>query len=53
VITSKNGVDNLEWWRKKSHYAHGVGCWKSTLGGLELFKTFLHFKARNSAMVLF
>jgi len=40
VIVSKYGVDNLGWWSKKSHYAHGVGCWKSILGGLELFKDF-------------
>jgi len=45
VIASKYGVDNLGRWSKKSSYAHGVGCWKSILVGLELFKTLVHFKS--------
>jgi len=52
VVASKYGVNNLRWWSKKSPYAHGVGCWKSILVGLELFKTLVHFKIRNGSRVL-
>jgi len=44
VIALKYGVDNSGWWSKKSPNAHGVGCWKSILGGLELFQILVHFK---------
>ena len=53
VIASKYGVDNSGWWSKKCPKAHGVGCWKSILAGLELFKTLLHFKVKNGSKVLF
>jgi len=53
VTVSKYGVDNLGWWSKKSPYAHGVGCCKSILGGLELFKTLVRFQVRNGSRVLF
>ena len=52
LIASKYGVDNLGWWSKKSHYAHGMGCLKSICGGLELFKTMVHFKIRNGSLKL-
>jgi len=39
-------------WSNKSSYAHGVGCWKYILAHLELFKTLVHFKVRNSSRVL-
>ena len=52
MVASKYGVNNLRWWSKKSPYAHGVGCWKSILVGLELFKTLVHFKIRNGSRVL-
>jgi len=45
-------VDNLGCWSKKSPFAHGVGCWKSILSSLELFKTMVHFKVRNGSRVL-
>jgi len=53
VIVSKYGVDSLGWWSKKSRYAHEVGCWKSILAGLELFKTLVRFQVANSSSVLF
>ena len=53
VIVSKYGVDSLGWWSKKSRYAHEVGCWKSILAGLELFKTLVHFQVGNDSRVLF
>ena len=53
VIASKYGVDNSRWWCKKSPNAHGVGCWKSILKGLELFKTLVRFKVKNGSNVLF
>jgi len=52
VIASKYGLDNLGWWSKKSPYAQGVGCWKSILVVLELFKTSVHLKVRNGSMML-
>jgi len=44
VIVAKYGVDNLGWWSKKSHYVYEVGCWKSILAGLDLFKTLVCFQ---------
>ena len=45
----KIGIDELGWWRKKSSYSHGVGCWKSILAGLERFKSLVHFEVRDTA----
>ena len=53
MVVAKYGVDNLGWWSRKSYYAHGVGCWKAILGGLELFKTLVRFQVANSSSVLF
>ena len=53
MIASKFGVHNLGCWSKKGPYVHGVGCSKSILAGLELFKTVVHFKVRNGSRVLF
>jgi len=53
VVVAKYGVEKLGWWSKKSHYAHGVGCWKSILGGLELFKNLVCFQIGNGNRVLF
>jgi len=37
----------------KNSYAHGVGCWKSILSNLEVFKSIVRFEVRNKAIVLF
>jgi len=50
VVVAKYGVVNLGWW---SCYAHGVGCWKAILGGLELFKTLVRFLVGIGSRVLF
>ena len=34
-------------------FAHRVGCWKSILLSLEVFKSFVHFEVRNEARVFF
>ena len=53
MIVTKYGAEKLGWWSKKSFYAHRVGCWKSILGGLELFKTIVRFQVGNGSRVLF
>ena len=45
--------DQIGWWSKKSRYAHGVGCWKFILAGLEFFKTLVRFPVGNGSRVLF
>jgi len=47
VIITKFGVHILGSWTKKSALAHGEGCWKSTLAGLEHFKSLVYFKVKN------
>jgi len=37
----------------RSSFSHGVGCWKSILSSLEVFKSFVHFEVRNGARVFF
>ena len=53
VIVSKYEVDRFGWWNKRSSFAHGVGCWKSILSSLEVFKSFVHFEVRNRVRVFF
>jgi len=43
----------LGWWSKKSSYSIGVGCWKSTLKGLEHFKSLVQFEVKDGSRVLF
>jgi len=47
VIVSKYVVDRFSWWSKRSSFAHAVGCWKSILSSLEVFKSFVHFEVRS------
>jgi len=44
VITVKYAIDDLGWWTKKNSCSDGVSCWKSILGGLQHFKSLVHFK---------
>ena len=53
VIVSKYGVNRFGWWSMRSFFAHGVGCWKSILSSLEVFKLFVRFEIRNGARVFF
>jgi len=53
VIVCKYDLDRLGWWSKKSHFAHGVGCWKSILSTLDFFKSSVRFEVGNGARVLF
>ena len=53
MIAVKYGVEKLGWWSEKSHHAHGVGCWKSILGGLDTFKILVRFQVGNGSRVLF
>jgi len=53
VIVSKYGVDRFGWWSKRSSFVHGVGCWKSILSSLEVFKSFVCIEVRNGVRVFF
>jgi len=53
VIVSKYGTDKLGWWSKKSHFTHGVGCWKSINSTLDFIKSNVRFEVENGARVLF
>jgi len=53
IIISKYGVDRFGRWSKRSSFAHGVGCWKSILSSLEVFKTLVCFEVRNEVKVFF
>ena len=53
MIVAKYGVDILGWWTKKSSFAHGLGCWKSILVGLERFKSLVRFEVNNGSRVRF
>ena len=53
VIKAKYGSDELGWWSKMSSSSHGVGFWKSILGGLERFKSLVHFEVKDGSRVLF
>jgi len=53
VIKEKYGIDELDWWSKKSSYYYGVSCWKSILAGLERFKSLVYFEVKDDSRVLF
>ena len=52
MINAKYGVHTQGWWSKKGHYAHGMGCWRSILAGVERFKSLVHIEMKNGLRVL-
>jgi len=56
AVIMKYRVDSLGplgWWCKKNSYAHRIGYWKSIIGGLDHFRSIVHFKAINGSKGFF
>ena len=50
-FAAKYAVDSSGWWSKRSPYAYRVGCWKSILACLKIFKSLVTFEVENGCMV--
>jgi len=53
LVKLNYGAESFGWWSKMSSGAHGVGCLKSILAGVELFRSLVCFEVNNEATVKF
>jgi len=53
MVKLKYGIDRLGRWSKTSTHAHGVGCWKSIISGLDQFKSLVNFEVNDGSRAYF